>query len=579
MSYRPFRNIGRCLLAACAVSFGAASLSAQSTTAPSAPNPSRIDVFMGYSYFGAHGQVKPAGIKYSSVDEGAILSGAYFFNKYAGIEISSVNNPNGQNDGLFAGYAGPIFRAPLQNFTLFAHGQVGGVRLGGPNSEVPATFEHEPYQWGVGLVAGGGMDYDLPFFNHRFGLRLFQADYRYIHADFGPGSGGVIPTGGVLGGRANLSGAELSTGILVHFGHIIPPPPIAYACSVTAPTGTIYPGDAVTVTGTATNLNPKKNAAYTWTVDGGGAVSGGSNIATVDTKPLSAGSYIVHGHVSEGNRPGEMADCMAQFTVTAFQPPTVGCSADPGTVKVGEPSTITASGLSPQNRPLTYSYSSSAGSIGGNTSTATLVTTGVAPGTITVTCNAVDDKGQSASQTTNVTVQAPATPPAASPQASSLCNISFDRDARRPERVDNEAKACLDDIALSAQRDPTAKLAIVGNSSVRAEHGRHAEEMQAKDAHRRAEERARNEEEYLVKDKGMDASRITLYTGTTGTNVDATTIIPSGAAFPTTGLTPVPPAPPRPVRRPMHHHAAAKPATKPAHKPAPKPAAKPAPKK
>ena len=30
------------------------------------------------------------------------------------------------------------------------------------------------------------MDYDLPFFDNRFSLRLFQADYRYIHDDFGP---------------------------------------------------------------------------------------------------------------------------------------------------------------------------------------------------------------------------------------------------------------------------------------------------------------------------------------------------------------------------------------------------------
>ena len=59
MSYRPFRSIGRLLLAACAVSFGVASLSAQTTRsdAPSAGNnPSRMDIFMGYSYFGAHGQ-------------------------------------------------------------------------------------------------------------------------------------------------------------------------------------------------------------------------------------------------------------------------------------------------------------------------------------------------------------------------------------------------------------------------------------------------------------------------------------------------------------------------------------------
>ncbi len=101
MSYRPFRNIGRCLLAASAVSLGVASLSAQtapSTTAPSGPNPSRIDLFAGYSYFGAHGTVKPAGIRYSSVDEGTLGSGAYYFNKYVGGELTFVANPDGQND-------------------------------------------------------------------------------------------------------------------------------------------------------------------------------------------------------------------------------------------------------------------------------------------------------------------------------------------------------------------------------------------------------------------------------------------------------------------------------------------------
>ena len=55
MVYRPFRSIGRFVLAACAVSLGVAGLSAQtapSTTAPMGPNPSRIDVFAGYSYLG-----------------------------------------------------------------------------------------------------------------------------------------------------------------------------------------------------------------------------------------------------------------------------------------------------------------------------------------------------------------------------------------------------------------------------------------------------------------------------------------------------------------------------------------------
>ena len=134
MSYRPLRSISRYLLVACAVTVGASSLGAQTapSTPMSGPNPSRIDIFMGYSYFGAHGQVKPFGIPYSSVDEGVMGSGAYYFNKYVGAEINFVGNPDGNNDGLYAGYAGPIFRAPMQNFTLFAHGLAGGTKLRRP---------------------------------------------------------------------------------------------------------------------------------------------------------------------------------------------------------------------------------------------------------------------------------------------------------------------------------------------------------------------------------------------------------------------------------------------------------------
>jgi len=535
MSYRPFRNIGRCLLAACAVSLGAASVHAQ-TTLPNAPNPSRVDLFAGYSYFGSsNGSVKPSGETYSSVDLGAVGSGAYYFNKYAGAELLTFINPNGQNDGFYAGYGGPIVRLPLDHYTLFAHALIGGVRGGGPNT--PGGGFENPYTWGTGVTLGGGMDYDLPFFHHMFGIRLFEADYRYIHIDFGPG----VPDEQPLGGRLNLSSAELSSGLLLHLGSVIPPPPITYACAITAPTGTIYPGDVVTITGTPTNILPKKDVKYTWTGDAGVTVSGDSSVASVDTKTLAAGSYTVKGHVSQGAKPGQFADCSAAFTVTAFEPPTVGCSANPSTVNAGDPSIITAAGVSPQNRPLTYSYSSTAGSISGSTSTATLSTAGAAPGTtISVTCNVVDDKGQTASQQTTVTIAALPAKPA--PTTTSLCTITFDKDKRRPTRVDNEAKACLDDIALNAQRDSSAKLAIVGNSEPVKVIGKTTpakEDKAAKETTKLAAERAVNTKAYLVTEKGIDASIITVYTGTAGTNSAATTIIPAGATLDSTGYTPV----------------------------------------
>ena len=95
MVYRPFRNLSRLLLAASAVGLGVGSVNAQAPSAPApstsaAPggiNPSRIDLFMGYSYFGAHGQLKPQGISYSSINAGAMGSVAYYMNKYVGGEL------------------------------------------------------------------------------------------------------------------------------------------------------------------------------------------------------------------------------------------------------------------------------------------------------------------------------------------------------------------------------------------------------------------------------------------------------------------------------------------------------------
>ena len=139
---------------------------APSTTAPGGINPSRVDVFLGYSYFGAHGQVKPAGIAYSSINEGGLGSVAYYMNKYVGGEIVGSVHPDGKNDGFYSISAGPIFRAPMQNFTLFGHGLVGGGNLGGPNSENPQY--HNPYRWGPTITAGGGMDYNCHFLTTAF---------------------------------------------------------------------------------------------------------------------------------------------------------------------------------------------------------------------------------------------------------------------------------------------------------------------------------------------------------------------------------------------------------------------------
>jgi len=128
--------------------------------------------------------------------------------------------------------------------------------------------------------------------------------------------------------------------------------------------------------------------------------------------------------------------------------------------------------------------------------------------------------------TATVSVNAP--PVVAAPTTSALCSISFTNDKRRPTRVDNEAKACLDDIALNMQRSSDAKLVVVGHSDA-AEKG----------ASTAAATRAVNAKDYLVKDKSIDASRISVYTGPQDGKTVTSTLIPTGATLDQSGLTAV----------------------------------------
>jgi len=470
-----------------------------------------VDIFAGYSYLSPHGTVNVPGIgpggvplpvKYSSVDYGALGSVAYYFNRYVGGQVEVGSHPDGNNDGFTTASLGFIVRYPGPEITPFAHALGGAVRGGGPY--------HEPYTWGPALTVGGGLDYAMPFFGGHVGLRLFQVDYEYFHINFGP----VIPPP-VFGGRANVDNVRASAGLLLHLGSIVPPPPVTYSC-VVSPTA-VFQGDPVTITGTALNLNPKKTATYTWT---GTGVKGDSTTATVDTSSLAPGTYNYTGHVSESLKVGRFADCTATVTVKPFDPPVISCSANPSTIKPGDSSTITSTASQGQNRPLTYTYSASAGSVSGTGTTATLTTEGAPAGPITVTCDVADDKGGKAESTTTVTIEKPVV--VAPPVTKTLCSIQFEHDAKRPARVDNEAKGCLDDVALALQQSSDASAVVVGSA-----------EAKEKKADALAAQRAVNTKAYLVTEKGIDASRITVKTGDAGTKEVKNYLVPAGATFDT----------------------------------------------
>jgi outer membrane protein OmpA-like peptidoglycan-associated protein len=367
------------------------------------------------------------------------------------------------------------------------------------------------------IQAGGGLNLYL---TKHWGVRLLEADY--VRNELPNASDGV------------QNDLRLAFGVTYHLQSTVPPP---VTLSVTASPATVFAGDPVTVTATASNLNPKLNVIYSFSGEG---VTASGATATVATSALAPGTYTVKAQVKEGKagkeglKPWQTASCSTSFVVKAFEPPTLSCSASPSTIKPGETSTITATGMSPQNRPLSYSYSAAAGTINGTGTTAAFSSNGAPTGPVAVTCNVSDDKGQSATASTSVTIAAPYVAP--NPHAQALCSITFSKDKKRPARVDNEAKACLDEVALDLQKQSDAKAVVVGNSDAK-EKAKTAKLAKAAEKNKHikvvdlAAERAVNTKSYLVTEKGIDASRISVATGTTDGQKVEDYLVPSGATF------------------------------------------------
>ncbi len=259
---------------------------------------SKWDIFVGFSYLSPHvasdgfDNFGATGIKY-----GAIGSVSHYFNKYAGLQFEgdfhndyNEDHPNSDFEG---GSGGLILRYPSAHFTPFVHALVGGESAG--------SYYHQN-QWGVVATGGGGLDYNTPLFNHHLALRLFQADYQFNRQDMN-----------------DFNMLRLSAGAVFRIGSFAPPVPVTLACSVNPES--IFPGDPVTITATAANLDPKLHVVYSWS---GENVTGDGTTATEATATLAPGTHTVNGKVSEGKgekiglKLGEVANCSASFTVKAF---------------------------------------------------------------------------------------------------------------------------------------------------------------------------------------------------------------------------------------------------------------------
>jgi outer membrane protein OmpA-like peptidoglycan-associated protein len=295
----------------------------------------------------------------------------------------------------------------------------------------------------------------------------------------------------------------------------LPPDNVTASCSAEKSSVMEGSNESVAATATATDANGRP-LNYTWAATGG-KISGTGPYVRWDSSGAAAGKYSLTARVDNGA--GNGASCS---TTIAVQPkpapavPTMSCTASPSTVSAGERPTITAVVNDPSGTPITYTWQANAGQIVGNGQSIQLDTSGVAPGTYTVTGRAENGVHSACDCSTTVTVQAP--PPA--PEASKISECSF---ALNSASADNVCKRTLDDVAVRLQSDPKAKIVLVGHA-----------EPQEHAAQKLAAQRAESAKKYLEEKKSVDTSRVDVRTNTAagkeGRLVEII-LVPEGATY------------------------------------------------
>lgn len=296
------------------------------------------------------------------------------------------------------------------------------------------------------------------------------------------------------------------------------PPPPAPTCVLAASAGTVNRGERLTLTTTPTTPgydNATVTYDYRWEVkDASGrpvTVSGTGGSVDVPTTGIPCGRYTatttVTASVPAVDCPSDcvttgQTTCTIGFEITEPPCPTVTCdiSASPTSVVGGTGDRVTLRATATGADGATFTWSATGGTLSSTTgSEVTLDTTGVAAGSISVSVNVTtsrtrcDQPCPGGSCSTSITVTAPTAPPEVLP-VTPCGPIFFPFNSAR---INNEHKACLDEIALRLQQDPRAALVI--------------------DGHRDSSERvgisltrANNARDYLVNEKAIDSARITV---------------------------------------------------------------------
>ncbi|UCF39125.1 MAG: OmpA family protein [Acidobacteriota bacterium] len=251
------------------------------------------------------------------------------------------------------------------------------------------------------------------------------------------------------------------------------------------PTISCGSGVASVQEGQSTNLavqasDPNGDAlTYSWTIDGQSVTNNATSFA-FGTAGRAVGKHTVR--VTATDVDNMSASCEFAVTITARPNSNPTCSVDVSSAQAyaGETVTATAKASDPENDPLTYSWKVDGQSRSGSATELQINTAGMAGGSHSVTVDVKDDRGGSCSATKSFAVVEKST-------------LQVDR------RVDNKAKAALDEIALKMQQNPQLRAKLTGHTDDRG-----SEEANMKAGLKRAE----LVKEYLVKQHNIDGNRI-----------------------------------------------------------------------
>jgi hypothetical protein len=408
------------------------------------------EVFGGYSWLHPNGY-GDLGYKINDIGEGFDVSNTYYLPSVHNLGIlvdgsghlnggtTPRNLQNNGNSGTGVGYilGGVQYKWHTATFSPFARVFVGGADLS-PDC-CGAT------KWSVAAGAGGGFDLNL---NCRFSIRPVQVDYIYSH----------YPQTFHSGYSDGWNSIRLGAGLVLGLGAYYKPP---LSCAASATPAEVWSGDPVKLTTTGNNFNPKHPLTYAWTGNGGKLSDASAQNATVDTTGLAPGSYSATSTITDSKeKKNNSATCPATYAVKQPLAPVVSCAASPTTIAIGQPSTVTMAANDPQGWPMAYSWSATGGQLSGSGTSATLTAANADAGNnITVTGTATDTRANLSSSCTAV-INVPMVKNCVNIQDWGEC--TFEKNRKKPWRVDNDCRDTLDKLSLRLQQMPNGKLDVVG---------------------------------------------------------------------------------------------------------------------